>query len=139
MTNPIIKLFSQMNASVYRMSGGRLMGKMGSSAICVVRMQGARSNKWRDVPLMYVPNGDGVLLVASLGGAPKHPVWYHNLVAHPDIEVTVNERTLKLRARLASAAEKAALWQRCVAAYPAYADYQKKTTRDIPIFICEPR
>ena len=139
MTNPIIKLFSQMNASVYRMSGGRLMGNMGASAICVVRMQGARSNKWRDVPLMYVPNGDGVLLVASLGGAPKHPVWYHNLVAHPDIEVLVKDKTLKLRARIASAAEKAALWPRCVAAYPAYADYQKKTTRDIPLFICEPR
>ena len=139
MTNPMIKLFSQMNASIYRMSGGRVMGNMGSSAICVVRMQGARSNKWRDVPLMFVPNGDGVVLVASLGGAPKHPVWYHNLVAHPDIEVLVKDKTLKLRARLASAAEKAALWPRCVTAYPPYADYQKKTTRDIPVFICEPR
>ncbi len=139
MTNPAIKLFSQMNAAVYRMSGGKLMGSMASSPICVVRMQGARSNVWRDVPLMYVPNGDGVLLVASLGGAPKHPVWYYNLVAHPDIEVLVKERTLKLRARIASAAEKAALWPKCVAAYPAYADYQKKTTRDIPLFICEPR
>jgi F420H(2)-dependent quinone reductase len=139
MTNPIIKLFSQMNASIYRMSGGRLMASMANSPICVVRMQGARSNQWRDVPLMYVPNGDGVILVASLGGAPKHPVWYYNLVAHPDIEVLVKERTLKLRARIASAAEKAALWPKCVAAYPAYADYQKKTTRDIPLFICEPR
>ena len=79
------------------------MGKMGASDICVVRMQGARSGKWRDVPLMYVPNGDGVILVASLGGAPKNPVWYYNLVAHPDIEVQVKQNTLKLRARLASA------------------------------------
>ncbi len=97
-----IKMFAGLNAVVYRMSGGRVMGKMGASDICVVRMQGARSGKWRDVPLMYVPNGDGVILVASLGGAPKNPVWYYNLVAHPDIEVQVKQNTLKLRARLAS-------------------------------------
>jgi len=139
MANPILKAFAKLNAAVYRMSGGRVMGKMGASDICVVRMQGARSNTWRDVPLMYVPNGAGVILVASLGGAPKNPVWYYNLVAHPDIEVQVKAATLKLRARLASATEKAAVWPRCVAAYPAYEAYQKRTTRDIPVFICDPR
>jgi deazaflavin-dependent oxidoreductase (nitroreductase family) len=139
MANPILKLFARLNAAVYRFSGGRLMGKMGASEICVVRMQGARSGKWRDVPLMYVPNGDGVILVASLGGAPNNPVWYHNLVAHPDIEVQVKESTRKLRSRLASPAEKAAVWPKCVAAYPPYEAYQKKTTRDIPVFICDPR
>ena len=139
MANPILKLFAGLNATVYRMSNGRFMGKMGSSDICVVRMQGARSGKWRDIPLMYVPNGAGVILVASLGGAPKHPVWYYNLVAHPDIDVQVKQNTLKLRARLASAEEKAAVWPRCVAAYPPYESYQKRTTRDIPVFICDPR
>ncbi|HTK96667.1 MAG TPA: nitroreductase/quinone reductase family protein, partial [Pseudomonadales bacterium] len=77
--------------------------------------------------------------VASLGGAPKNPVWYYNLVAHPDIEVQVKENTLRLRARLASSEEKAQVWPRCVAAYPSYETYQKRTTRDIPVFICEPR
>jgi len=139
MANPILKLFAALNASVYRMTGGRIMGKMGASDICVVRMQGARSGRWRDVPLMYVPNGDGVILVASLGGAPKNPMWYYNLVAHPDIEVQVKENTLRLRARLASSEEKAQVWPRCVAAYPSYETYQKRTTRDIPVFICEPR
>jgi len=139
MANPILKMFASLNAAVYKASGGKWMGKMGNSDICVVRMQGARSGKWRDVPLMYVPNGAGVVLVASLGGAPKNPVWYHNLVAHPDIEVIVRDKTLRLRARLASAQEKAEAWPRCVAAYPPYADYQKRTTRDIPVFICDPR
>jgi F420H(2)-dependent quinone reductase len=139
MTNPILVAFAKLNAAVYRRSGGRLMGTMGKSAICVVRMQGARSHTWRDIPLMYVPNGDGVILVASLGGAPKNPVWYHNLIANPDIEVQIKTTTRKLRARLASAAEKAAVWPRCVAAYPAYEAYQKRTTRDIPVFICDPR
>ena len=136
MAHPILKLFAGLNAAVYRMSGGRLMGKMGASDICVVRMQGARSGKWRDVPLMYVPNGDGVILVASLGGAPKNPVWYYNLIAHPDIEVQVKDKNLALRARLASSQEKADVWSRCVAAYPPYEAYQKRTTRDIPVFIC---
>lgn len=138
MADPIMKMFASLNAAVYRMSDGRLMGKFGESPICVVRMRGAKSGKRRDVPLMYVPNGDGVLLVASLGGAPKNPVWYHNLLANPDIEVTVRGTTRKLRARLASADEKAKLWSQCVAAYPPYADYQKKTTRDIPLFVCDP-
>ena len=139
MTNPLIKLFAQLNAAVYRMSGGRVMGKFGTSDICVVRMQGAKTGRWRDVPLMYVPNGEGVVLVASLGGAPNNPVWYHNLVAHPDIEVLVKDHTRKLRARVATAPEKASVWPKCVAAYPPYEAYQKKTTRDIPVFICDPR
>lgn len=139
MANPLLVAFAKLNAAVYRLSGGRIMGKMGASEICVVRMQGARSNTWRDVPLMYVPHGEGVILVASLGGAPKNPVWYHNLVAHPDIEVQIKQSTRRLRARLASSDEKAAVWSKCVAAYPAYTDYQKKTTRDIPVFICDPR
>jgi deazaflavin-dependent oxidoreductase (nitroreductase family) len=132
-------LFARLNAAVYRLSGGRLMGKFGNSEICVVRMTGARSGARRDIPLMYVPNGAGVLLVASLGGAPNNPVWYHNLVAHPDIEVLIKGETRKLRARVASTEEKAAVWPRCIAAYPPYQSYQDRTSRDIPVFICDPR
>ena len=131
--------FTRLNAAVYRLSDGRVMGKFGNSDICVVRMTGARSGAQRDVPLMYVPNGAGVILVASLGGAPNNPVWYHNLVAHPDIEVLIKGETRKLRARIASPAEKAAVWPRCVAAYAPYQSYQDRTARDIPIFICDPR
>ena len=132
-------MLSKFNAAVYRMSGGRLMGQFASRDICVVRMTGARSGTQRDIPLMYVPNGTGVILVASLGGAPNNPSWYHNLVAHPDIEVTVKGETRKLRARIASKDEKAALWPRCVAAYPPYQTYQDRSPRDIPLFICDPR
>jgi deazaflavin-dependent oxidoreductase (nitroreductase family) len=79
-----------------------------------------------------------VLLVASQGGAPKHPVWYHNLVKHPEIEVRHKQKRMKLRARLATAEEKPELWPICDAAYAPYADYRQRTTRDIPIFVCEP-
>jgi deazaflavin-dependent oxidoreductase (nitroreductase family) len=88
---------------------------------------------------MYVPYHDGVILVASLGGALRHPTWYHNLVANPDIEVQVKGDTLVLRARQASAQEKAEVWPVCVEHYPDYDLYQRRTQRDIPVFICEPR
>jgi F420H(2)-dependent quinone reductase len=115
------------------------MGKFAGRDICVVTMKGAKSGKQRHVPLMYVPHQGGVILVASLGGAPKHPTWYYNLVANPDIEVQVRHRVLPLRARRASAEEKAGVWPTCVECYPDYDLYQRRTKRDIPVFICEPR
>ena len=115
------------------------MSTLNGYDICVVTMKGAKSGATRHVPLMYVPNGDGVVLVASLGGAPKHPTWYYNLVAHPDVEVHVKGKTLQLRARIASSEEKAAVWPACVEYYPDYQVYQDRCARDIPVFLCEPR
>jgi deazaflavin-dependent oxidoreductase (nitroreductase family) len=135
----IMTPFSRWNARRYLKSDGGSMGKFAGRDICVASMTGAKSGQRRDVPLMYVPYGKGVLLVASLGGAPKHPTWYYNLVSHPDVDVRVKEKTLKLRARLATPAEKAAVWPTCVEHYPDYANYQARTDRDIPVFICEPR
>ena len=134
-----IRLFSALNVALYRMSGGRIMGKLGGRGICLVTMQGARTGRTITRPLMHVPYGGGVILVASLGGAPSNPVWYHNLVANPDIEVQVGAQKLTLRARLASAEEKAEVWPSCVESYPDYQTYQDRTERDIPVFICEQR
>jgi len=132
----VMRPFSRFNASRYRKSQGRSMGEFQGREICVASMKGARSGKLRHVPLMHVPYKDGVLLVASLGGAPKHPTWYHNLVANPDIEVQVKDRVLSLRA---SPEEKAELWPICVEHYPDFDLYQRRTQRDIPVFVCEPR
>ena len=115
------------------------MGTIGGRQVCLVTMTGAKSGKLRTVPLMYVPYEDGVIIVASLGGAPKHPVWYYNLVSNPDIEVQYRRRKLKLRARRVDADEKARVWPTCVEHYPPYEDYQRRTDRDIPVFVCEPR
>lgn len=134
----ILKAFTKLNVWVYRLSAGRLMNQFGGRGICLVKMTGAKSGHQRFIPLMYVPFEDGVLLVASQGGAPKHPVWYHNLVAHPDIEVQVKGKKMKVRARRADADEKARVWPICVEYYPPYEDYQAITTRDIPVFICLP-
>ena len=102
-------------------------------------MTGAKSQRQITIPLMYVPYLDGVLLVASQGGAPRNPVWYNNLVKHPDIIVVHRGRKMLLTARLATAAEKPAMWPVCDQYYKPFVDYRARTDRDIPIFVCEPR
>jgi F420H(2)-dependent quinone reductase len=77
-------------------------------------------------------------LVASKGGAPKHPAWYHNIVKNPQISVKHRGKVMKLRARISGDEEKSALWPICDRYYPPYADYRKRTARDIPVFVCEP-
>jgi deazaflavin-dependent oxidoreductase (nitroreductase family) len=124
---------------VFDATGGRLMNTIEGSPICVVTMKGARSGRVYKWALMYVPYEDGVLLVASRGGADENPAWYFNLRANPDIEVHARGRRLNLVARQASPEEKARLWPLCVEAYPSYESYQSWTTRDIPVFICRPR
>jgi deazaflavin-dependent oxidoreductase (nitroreductase family) len=134
----VLRLFTRLHVLLNRLSAGRAFNTLGGDDVCFVTMTGAKSGKRLTIPLMYVPHGAGVLLVASQGGAPKNPVWHRNLVAHPDIEVRHRGRRMKLRARLARADEKSALWPVCDARYAPYAEYRARTTRDIPIFVCEP-
>lgn len=136
---PYLKVFSSLNEKIYRWTGGRVLGKLNGYDVCLVTMTGAKSGKQRVIPLMYVPYKEGVIIVASQGGAPRNPVWFNNLVAHPDIDVQYKTRKMKLRARRAEADEKAAVWPVCCEYYPDYDLYQKRTPRDIPVFICEPR
>jgi deazaflavin-dependent oxidoreductase (nitroreductase family) len=134
----LIKSMTRTHVFLHRLTGGRLFNKLAGDDVCFVTMTGAKSGRTLTIPLMYVPHEGGVLLVASLGGAPKNPVWYGNLVKHPDIEVNHRGRRMKLRARLATGDEKPGLWPVCDRHYAPYADYRKRTTRDIPIFVCEP-
>jgi deazaflavin-dependent oxidoreductase (nitroreductase family) len=134
----LVKGITRLHVLLNRLTGGRLFNSLGGDDVCFVTMKGARSGRTLTVPLMYVPYRGGVLLVASQGGAPRNPVWYHNLVKHPEIEVAHRRRRMKLRARLAAAAEKPELWPICDQHYAPYADYRKRTTRDIPIFVCMP-
>ena len=134
----VIKTMTRLHVFLHRLSGGGL-NKLGSNEVCFVTMTGAKSGRTLTIPLMYVPHGEGVLLVASQGGAPRNPVWYHNLVENPDIEVEHRGKRMKLRARLAEPAEKAALWSVCDRHYAPYAEYRVRTTRDIPVFLCEAR
>lgn len=134
----IVKTFARTHVFLNRLTGGRFFNSFGGSEICFVTMKGARSGRVLTLPLMYVPYKGGVLLVASLAGAPENPVWYNNLVKYPEITVRHRRSSMKLRARLAEPGEKPGLWPICDKHYPSYADYRKRTMRDIPIFVCEP-
>jgi deazaflavin-dependent oxidoreductase (nitroreductase family) len=134
----VLKTMTRAHVLLHRLSGGRAFNKLGKDEVCFITMTGARSGRQITIPLMYVPHEAGVLLVASQGGAPKNPVWYNNLVKHPDIEVEYRGKRMKLRARLADADEKSRLWPLCDEHYAPYAEYRARTTRDIPMFVCEP-
>lgn len=107
-------------------------------AVVVFTMRGAKSGKLRRVPLMRVEHNGVYAAVASKGGAPKHPVWYHNLKANPQVEVQDGASKHDAVAREITGAERDEWWERAVAAYPPYADYQAKTDRLIPVFVIEP-
>ena len=100
---------------------------------------GRKSGEQFIFPLFYGETGDGgYIVVASKGGAPAHPGWYRNLVANPLVDVQVGTQKLKARARTASGAERARLWQKALEFWPPYADYQKKTEREIPVVVLDP-
>ena len=105
----------------------------------LVTMRGAKTGQKRIVPLMHVPYKEGVIVVGSQGGAPKSPVWVKNLQAHPDISVQVKGHKMSLTARQVDDSEKATLWPTCVKHYKEYDDYRRRTDRNIPVFVCEPR
>jgi deazaflavin-dependent oxidoreductase (nitroreductase family) len=132
-----LKAYTKINVLVYKLSGGRLMNAVSGMPIVLVKMKGAKSGRMRTIPLMYVPHDKGVILVGSQGGAPKHPIWYYNLIRNPEVEITQGGKTRKMTARLVEDEEKAELWPTCVEYYPPYEEYQKRTDRRIPVFLCE--
>jgi deazaflavin-dependent oxidoreductase (nitroreductase family) len=135
----VLKLVSRTHTLLNRITAGRAFNTLGGDEVCFVTMTGAKSGRRITMPLMYVPHGQGVLLVASQGGAPKNPFWYNNIARNPDIAVRYRGKDMKLRARLATPEEKPSLWPVCDAAYAPFVDYRARTSRDIPIFVCEPR
>lgn len=111
---------------------------IGGRPVILLTTRGARSGTLRKVPLMRVEHDGVYAIVASLGGAPKHPVWYHNVKAEPHVELQDGAVNKDYRAREVIGDEKALWWERAVAAFSDYADYQRKTDRQIPVFVLEP-
>jgi deazaflavin-dependent oxidoreductase (nitroreductase family) len=123
---------------LYESSGGTDGTTMRGMPVIVLTTLGAKTGKVRKTPLMRVEHDGKYAVVASLGGAPTHPVWYHNLVANPDVELQDGPHKQDMVAHEARGAEKATWWDRAVEAFPDYADYQEKTDREIPLFVLEP-
>jgi F420H(2)-dependent quinone reductase len=130
--------FVRENAEQYMASGGTEGAEMKGRPVILLSTIGAKSGKIRKTPLMRVEHGGQYAVVASLGGAPKHPVWYHNIVANPRVELQDGPVSKDYDAREVFGDEKALWWERAVAAWPDYADYQKKTDRQIPVFVLTP-
>jgi deazaflavin-dependent oxidoreductase (nitroreductase family) len=127
-----VKLLSRLHLLLYRLG---LAHRVANLPVLVLTTKGRKSGKPRIVPLTYFEDGGNLVLVASYGGRPQHPAWYVNLQADPSVEVKVGGRTLRMKARRATAEERERLWPRIVAGYSGYADYQAKTTREIPLVI----
>ncbi|WP_448072656.1 nitroreductase family deazaflavin-dependent oxidoreductase [Georgenia yuyongxinii] len=129
---------SRQQVAEFEASGGTRANTLRGYPIVVVTMRGARSGKIRKVPLMRVEHDGRYLAVASLGGAPRHPQWYHNLRAHPRAEVQDGADVVETTARELDGEERARWWVRAVAAFPDYAAYQRRTERLIPVLLLEP-
>jgi len=124
--------------ALYEGSGGTEGTTLRDLPVIILTSRGARSGKIRKTPLMRVEHDGHYAVVASKGGAPEHPVWYYNLIADPQVELQDGPQRWDMTARQVEGEEKAAWWERAVAAYPDYADYQAKTDRTIPVFVLEP-
>ena len=122
----------------YESSGGTAGTTLRGMPVIILTTVGAKSGKLRKTPLMRVEHDGVYAAVASLGGAPKNPVWYYNVQADPQVELQDGAAKQDFVAREIKGEEKALWWDRCVAAYPDYADYQAKTDREIPVFLLEP-
>jgi len=125
-------------AERYEATGGAEAADLRGRPVIVLTSVGARTGKLRKTALMRVEHEGVYAVVASLGGAPKHPVWYYNLVANPHVELQDGAVKRDYVAREASGTEKATWWARAVEAWPDYAKYQAKTARQIPVFVLEP-
>jgi deazaflavin-dependent oxidoreductase (nitroreductase family) len=119
-------------------SGGTEGTTLRGLPVVLITNRGAKTGKLRKTPLMRVEHNGSYAAIGSQGGAPRHPVWYYNLIAEPHVELQDGPVKQDMTARLVTGAERAAWWERAVAAFPNYADYQKKTDREIPVFVVEP-
>lgn len=138
LVSKVQSMATRAHAAVYRASSGKLAGKMGSNPILLLVTTGRKSGQRRTTPLLYLADGEKLVIVASNGGAPKHPAWFLNLKSNPQAEVQIGEQTLRVRAEEASPEEKRRLWPKLVEMYSGYENYQKKTEREIPLVILQP-
>jgi deazaflavin-dependent oxidoreductase (nitroreductase family) len=137
---PVLRRLMGGHTVVYRASGGRIGHRFpGSPPMLLVDHVGAKSGTHRTTPLVYVRDGENLVLVASKGGNPKNPAWFHNLRANPETTVQVGSKKRSVRARVAETEERERLWPKAVATYAGYRDYQERTDREIPLVILEPR
>ncbi len=122
----------------FRANGGKVGGNFEGAPLLILHMKGAKTAASRVKPLVYLHHGDKLAVFASKAGAPSHPAWYHNLVANPDAEIEIGTETRRVRARVADPTERAEIWSAQKEVNPVFAEYERKTTREIPVIILDP-
>ncbi|PQM48039.1 nitroreductase family deazaflavin-dependent oxidoreductase [Mycobacterium talmoniae] len=131
---------TRTHVRVFQRTRGRLLGSFDGAPLLILNHTGAKTGQRRKSPMIYLPNGEDLVVVASIGGNPKNPAWYHNLLAHPnDVEVDVRGGRRRVHARQATDQEAEQLWPRLIEMWPAWQTYMTRTDRRFPVMILEPR
>lgn len=132
------KWATKLHSAAFRATDGRIGGRMLGSPVLLLVTKGRKSGRERTTPLLYLEDGNRYAIVASNGGTATHPAWRLNLQANPEATIEADGRKVYVRAREAGGAERERLWRELVRMYPPYADYQRKTDREIPVILLEP-
>jgi F420H(2)-dependent quinone reductase len=137
---PVTRNVMKLHTFAYRVTGGRIGHHFpGAPPSLLLDHVGAKSGTKRTIPLVYTRDRDNVVIVASKGGYPKNPAWFHNLRANPDTTIQVGSQRRPVHARVAEPAERSRLWPKVLETYSGYGDYQRRTKRQIPLVVLEPR
>ena len=134
----ILKSAISVIVFLYRLTGGGIGGKMQSLPVLLLTTTGRKSGKERTVPLGFLRDGSDYVIIASYGGQPRNPAWFFNLQSHPEATIQVKKRQMQVKAETANPEKKHELWAHLIEVSPSYANYQKRTTRDIPMVILHP-
>jgi deazaflavin-dependent oxidoreductase (nitroreductase family) len=127
--------FNQRVISEFRANQGQVSGQLANMPVLLLTMTGARSGRTITKPLVYTTDGDRLVVIASFAGAPKHPAWYHNLIAHPEAVVEVGSERFRVKATVTSGEERQRLFDRQATQMPIFVEYQQKTSRQIPVLV----
>ena len=133
-----LTLLGNLNVPLYRASGGRLMGKVGRAPVLLLTSTGRRSGQRRTAPVLYLRDGDRLIVIGSNAGNEREPAWALNLKANPDAEVEVGRERTRVRARIADGDERTQLWTRFNSLFGGFDHYRERTSRDIAVFVLEP-
>ena len=134
-----VRRLSRWHRRIYRLTRGFIGRRLVDNDMLILATTGRRSGRSHEVPLLYLRDGESLVVIASYGGRPNYPDWYLNLVAHPQAEVQIRRRRHEVRARVASSEERSVWWPRIVEAYEGYSEYQSRTDRPISVVFLDPR
>jgi deazaflavin-dependent oxidoreductase (nitroreductase family) len=134
-----LRVWGKLNVPIYRATRGRLMNKVGRAPVMLLTSTGRRSGQPRTAPVLYLADGERLIVVSSNGGNNHAPGWSYNLKANPDAEVEIGDEHRQVRARVAEGEERAGLWRRMNEQYAGFEQYDETTSREIAVFVLEPR